>query len=37
MLDATQNELDHVLGYMASQAPDLIVELGSYAENVRAA
>src|ERR1700736_421328 len=36
MLDATQEELDHVLGYMASQAPDLTVEfaLKVYAENV---
>ena len=36
MLDATQEELDHVLGYMASQAPDLTVEFAQkvYAENV---
>jgi hypothetical protein len=36
MLDATHEELDHVLGYMASQAPDLTVEFAQkvYAENV---
>lgn len=36
MLDATQEELDHVLGYMASQAPNLTVEFAQkvYAENV---
>jgi hypothetical protein len=36
MLDATQEERDHVLGYMASQAPDLTVEFAQkvYAENV---
>jgi hypothetical protein len=36
MPDATQEELDHVLGYMASQAPDLTVEFAQkvYAENV---
>jgi hypothetical protein len=36
MLEATQKELDHVLGYMASQAPDLTVEFAQkiYSENV---
>jgi hypothetical protein len=36
MLDATQEELDHVLSYMATQAPDLTVEFAQkvYAENV---
>jgi hypothetical protein len=36
MLDATQDELDHVIGYMASQAPDLTVEFAQkvYVENV---
>jgi hypothetical protein len=36
MLEATQQELDHVLGYMGSQAPDLTVEFAQkiYSENV---
>jgi hypothetical protein len=36
MLDSTQEELDHVRGYMASQAPDLTVEFAQkvYSEAV---
>jgi hypothetical protein len=36
MLEATQKELDHVLGYMASQTPDITVEFAQkiYSENV---
>lgn len=36
MLEATQQELDHVLGYMGYQAPDLTVEFAQkiYSENV---
>src|ERR1700730_3540517 len=36
MLEASQDELDHFLSYIASQAPDLTVEFAQkvYAENV---
>src|SRR5436309_9344898 len=36
MLDATQEELDYIINYMTSQAPDLTVEFAQkvYAENV---